>query len=262
MWLNDPTRGLLDCRGALNKQEVGTNTFQFCLPYEGTWKLKITRGKKLLFGNEEITTQVSDRLPTHTINYEFQIETNPSNVRVGKSVSLSISIKENGKPVDPDPSQDFKVSVFGNGKRSYPSLTRNRIGEYVTEFSGWGAGYYVATVIYDKTKVVKRKIVYHEATSARMSSTKDLPTRSQRGQLSSFKVQAKDMLANPIGVGGDLWEFGISGGPATVNYVKIIDQQNGCYLFEYILPVSGVYNFRLLLDGNHVQGSPWRVSAT
>lgn len=35
MWLEDPTRGLLDTRATLKKTEVGTNVFVFVLPYEG-----------------------------------------------------------------------------------------------------------------------------------------------------------------------------------------------------------------------------------
>lgn len=64
-----------------------------------------------------------------------------------------------------------------------------------------------------------------------------------------------------IDIGGDKWEFGISDGPATVQHVKVVDHRDGTYTMEFILPASGTYVCRLLLDGHHVQGSPWRVSA-
>ncbi len=80
-------------------------------------------------------------------------------------------------------------------------------------------------------------------------------TREKRGEPN------EELALFILGIGGDAWEFGISGGPATVDHVKIIDQQNGAYVMEFALPARGSYNFRLLLDGNHVQGSPWRVNA-
>jgi tripartite motif-containing protein 71 len=78
-------------------------------------------------------------------------------------------------------------------------------------------------------------------------------------KMSSFIVQCKDHMGEARSVGGDAVFVLIQGPNKQLYRVDVIDKQNGTYLVNYCPPNNGGYLISVLVNGNHIQNSPYTV---
>lgn len=80
-----------------------------------------------------------------------------------------------------------------------------------------------------------------------------------KSKLSSFIIQTKDHLGELRCIGGDSVNVLIQGPDKQLYCVDVIDKQNGTYLVNYCPPLDGIYIISALVNGNHIQNSPFTV---
>jgi len=265
LWINDKYRGMCEETGKRRKTGIGAYAFDFSPRILGIHHFKIFNGHIQLFKDKEIPINITSEVLDVTLDYDFEIEGKGLlSVRLREEVKLSINVKENGKPVDPDKDK-FSVEVFGNGRTTMAKLCRLGAGRYEASFTAHSPGVYSAAIIFEGTKVKKQRIDFYEYANARCSRIDSRPVSVTAGQPSKFVIQSIDMHGNVTGVGGDLWEVLITDGPKLENPVpvplKIVDHLNGKYTVEFTLPSPGQYKFNVLLSGETLKNCPFKLKA-
>jgi len=76
----------------------------------------------------------------------------------------------------------------------------------------------------------------------------------------AFTLEARLRNGKLKGKGGDKVVVKINGPKGAVNTVQVTDQNNGKYNVQYTLPGHGNYEIAVTLNGNHITGSPWKLS--
>jgi len=256
-------------REEFEKTGIGAFDISFIPRLIGKHQLILHNGHVPLFRNNQIILSVSKDIPTEKLDYEFSLEGKDlSIVRVNQPVTLSLSVTENNVPVDVNPSK-LSVKIFGNGKTSLPEISHTGTGSYTVVFQSSIPGIYSASIIYDGTKVLKRRIDYFEVASPFHSRVSELKTSIPANQPASMLLQSLDTGANLIGAGGDAWSVNIKqighidetskGGSFPL---QIIDEGNGNYNVQYTLPIPGSYQFDISVNGKPIRKSPFKVTAT
>jgi len=265
LWINDKSRGMCEETGKRRKTGIGAYAFDFAPRILGIHQFKVFNGHIQMFKEQEITLNITKEVTEVTLDYDFELEGKGLlSVRLREEVKLSISVKENGSPVDPDMDK-FSVEVFGNGRLTMAKLCRLGAGKYEASFTAHTPGVYSAAVIFEGTKVKKQRIEFHEYANARCSRIDSKPVTVTAGEPSRFVIQSIDMHGNLTGVGGDLWEVHITDGPKletpALVPLKIVDHLNGKYTVEFTLPNPGQYKFNVLLSGETAKNCPFKIKA-
>lgn len=71
-----------------------------------------------------------------------------------------------------------------------------------------------------------------------------------------FTIQARDEFGNNCTTGGDLFR-GLFKGPGS-HPSQIINNQNGTFTVLYSVEEPGLHEIHILLNGEHISGSPFQ----
>lgn len=80
-----------------------------------------------------------------------------------------------------------------------------------------------------------------------------------KSKMASFIIQTKDHLGELRCIGGDSICVLIQGQDKQLYRVDAIDKQNGTYLVNYCPPSDGLHLISVLVNGSHIQNSPFTV---
>jgi len=245
---------------------VGTYEINFVPHLTGKHQVVLQSGHLTLFNSKPIYLDVINQIPAETINYEF--ETDGKGLlsgRVRDTLSFNLIISNNNQPVDINPAK-FSVKVMGNGKTSLPEIIRTGVGTYNISFTSANPGIFSAHVIYEENRVLKQRLDFFEVASPFHSRVIDLVNKIPSGKPQIIILQSADTGGNLIGCGGDGWEVHIKQtSPNTTSGslpLKIIDEHNGNYRVEFTLPIFGIYQLIVSVNGKAIRKSPFKLTAT
>jgi len=76
----------------------------------------------------------------------------------------------------------------------------------------------------------------------------------------SLTIQARNGSGQEIKSGGDQFQVS-AGGPEPPQNLMLMDMNNGTYVLSFTVLAPGGYQFHVTLNGQHIKGSPLRLSA-
>ena len=76
-----------------------------------------------------------------------------------------------------------------------------------------------------------------------------------------FEVEARNAAERPSKQGGDQIKVKFSA-PANTTVATVSEQPEGRYKVEYVAPIAGTYQLSVTMNGEHVQGSPFKLVVT
>jgi len=74
----------------------------------------------------------------------------------------------------------------------------------------------------------------------------------------TFTIQAKTGAGEDRGEGGENFQVHINGPSGPVDTVDLKDRGDGKYFVSYRLPRKGEYTISVTVNGENIQGSPWK----
>eukprot|EP01125_Pyxidicula_operculata_P011008 TRINITY_DN3607_c0_g1_i2.p1 TRINITY_DN3607_c0_g1~~TRINITY_DN3607_c0_g1_i2.p1 ORF type:complete len:178 (-),score=29.22 TRINITY_DN3607_c0_g1_i2:84-617(-) len=175
---------------------------------------------------------------------------------------VMFDVDANGKPKDVDENL-LEIHITGNGRKFGAVIERTGLGSYIGRFADQTPGIYAATVVYDKMKSVKQKVVINERPSARCSKVEGLQKIVASGKPFGFSIISNDIHGNRIGCGGDPWEVRLKGPTQSSEdgLVKVNDHKDGRYTVELVVPSPGSYTVTVTIGEDGAKGSPFTVKA-
>jgi len=182
------------------------------------------------------------------------------NGRAGETATFILhSATASGAPIDLD---EPRISVTVSGpSHATAAVRRQGVGQYAVSYRVVVAGVYTVHISYDGHKVIDSPVSFSGASSARNSVLSvSLPPRIRVGTTARFTIQSRDPNGINITSGGDDWQA-LATGPERVTHLTIMDNINGTYSGEIVLPGRGSYSIKVLLFGEEIPGSPMKVTA-
>jgi len=209
-----------------------------------------------IFTTTDMTTEVKKDSQLDRPRLTFELEGQGIHAgRAGERTSFTIRVTTGTKaPVDIDHTR-LRVTCGS----TVATIQRQGMGEYEAMFLIRNGGDYVINVVYDGNDVISQQVRFADRTGGNHSALTTVPpARTRPNTAVRFALQSKDSSGRLVSIGGDQWQA-TSLGPAEVRHLRITDNQNGTYSGEIIFPEAGSYTIDVCLEGEHAQGSPFKV---
>jgi len=231
----------------------------------GKFELHIKVGNQWLYKDGDVTVSIVDRVSTHYVDLVFEVEGPGLNGgQAGRTTHVIFTTKRDGEPTDPDDFSELEVRV-GSGpslKKIKPSQVST--GKFKAEFDVETPGFYNIDVWYQDKSVLKEPQRAHFTTPASAKNTKATNVAKNFvvvGKTASFIIQARTKNDLNATSGGDIFDVACDG-PAKLSDLLIRDTLDGKYEVTFTPPESGVYEFRITMNGEEIGNSPVKISAT
>jgi len=259
-WLRGPP----DFEATISQGSTGLY-YVVCRPTTpNVYYLDVQIGGRPIFSKTDMQTEIGSAVVLEHAKLFFELEGHGIHAgRVAEESKFHIKTKnERGSPMDVD-MRGLGVACVGSHKVDV-NVSRESMGSYVARFRVMVAGTYTIRVTYDDGMQVKevltQPVEFSDASSGRNSNLINLPPQQVRHNTPvHFAIQTKDQNGKTVSVGGDEWSA-VSTGPERVSHIIITDNLNGTYSGEIIFPSTGNYSVAVMLNGEHANNSPFKVS--
>jgi len=168
------------------------------------------------------------------------LDTHPAHFTIQARDKKGNPIKEGGDP--------FKVEVMGPSGPIPVDMKDNGDGTYAVAYNPDAAGLHDIAVTLNGTPIKGSTFKVQIKPGAFAGTT--------FVESFSFVIRALDKRGNPIPNGGEDVKVNIKG-PAGAVQTKLEDRQNGQYVCFYKAVDSGEYHVEVLVNGQHLKGSPF-----
>jgi len=243
----------------------GVYTFTFFARVVGVYEMHVKVNKVWLYKDNDIILNVVDQLSKKHVDLIFEID-GPllqGNLKAGHTTQLLVYSKlATTVPHDID-INELEVRV-GQG-HSLQKLRTHRIdrGRYEVDIVVDLPGFFPVDVFFEERSVLKEpvRIQFTSASDPKTTKACQLPTNHVTvGQNTSFHIQSRNKNDLNNTCGGDVYEVGCDG-PAALTDLVVRDSLNGKYIVSFTPRETGIYEFKISLNGYSIGNSPVKISA-
>jgi len=232
----------------------------------GKFELHIKVNKQWLYKDGDVTVSIVDRVSQHYVDIVFEVRgPGLEGGLVGKTTHIEFTTKDgHGDMVNPDDIHELEVRVgtVPNVQKIRP--THLDKGVFKATFEVDTPGFYNVDVWYQDKSVLKEPSRAHftNPASARNTRATNVPKGFVTvGKETTFTIQARTKNDLNATSGGDVFDLSCDG-PGKLSDLTVRDTLDGKYIVSFTPPESGVFEFKILLNGEEIGNSPVKISAT